>query len=125
VNRPLPPELLHLGDQLEAAASRALNRRRARRQQALNAVASLVVAVPLVISIATNQISTGAAPLAPPTPTPTTTAAPGSTGATERADGATARSVRDDMLPRDLTRMREAPNSELLILSPSLRPALR
>jgi hypothetical protein len=121
MRQPLPPELVELGNQLEAAAARALARRRVRRQQALNAIASLVVAVPLVISIATNQISDGAAPVAPsPTPTSTARPAPAGPAASPRPT-----SVRDDMLPRDLTRMRVAPNSELLILPTSLRPALR
>jgi|tagenome__1003787_1003787.scaffolds.fasta_scaffold20816347_2 hypothetical protein len=122
MKRPLPPELVELGNQLEAAAARALARRRVRRQQILNAVASLVVAVPLVISIATNQISSGEAPVAAPSPTPTSTADAAPVGAVAVPRPSL---VRDDMLPRDLTRMHEAPNSELLILPTSLRPALR
>lgn len=50
MRRPLPPELLLLGDQLESATRRQLSRRHARRQMTLNALASLAVAVPLIAS---------------------------------------------------------------------------
>lgn len=50
--RPMAPDLAALGDQLQAAVDRDVRRRRARRQGFLNAAASLVVVVPLAISIA-------------------------------------------------------------------------
>ncbi len=50
--RPMSPDLAALGEQLEAAAKRDVRRRRARRQAFLNAAASLVIVVPLAISIA-------------------------------------------------------------------------
>ena len=54
--RPMAPDLAMLGDQLEAAAQRDMRRRRARRQMVLNAAASLIVAIPLAISIATADL---------------------------------------------------------------------
>ena len=50
--RPMTQDLAVLGDQLEAAVHRDVRRRRARRQMVLNAAASLIVAVPLALSIA-------------------------------------------------------------------------
>jgi hypothetical protein len=47
----MPPDLVALGDQLEAAASRTLARRRSRRQLVLNATASILVALPLTIAV--------------------------------------------------------------------------
>jgi hypothetical protein len=119
VRRPLPPELITLGDQLEAAAARALARRRTRRQQVLNALASLVVVVPVAASLITTQMSTTDGGI--PTPTPTPTAQP----IARVVNNSGLRPARDDFPPRDLRRMREAPNSALLLSSPALRPALR
>ncbi len=62
MRRPLPPELVQLGDRLESAAARALGRRRTRRALVLNAMASLVIAVPLVGSL----LGTVAAPAVTP-----------------------------------------------------------
>ena len=50
--RPMAPDLAALGDQLEAAMHRDVRRRRARRQAFLNAAASLVVAIPLAVTLA-------------------------------------------------------------------------
>ena len=55
--RPMAPDLAVLGDQLEAAAQRDVRRRRARRQAFLNAAASLVIAIPIAVSIATADVS--------------------------------------------------------------------
>jgi hypothetical protein len=112
VRRPLPPDLLDLGDRLERAAAAALARRRVRRQQVLNAVASVLVAVPLALSLGTTTFSTE-----PPAP-PAQVQAP--------ASGAAARpAAPEDVLPRGLRNQQPAPNSELLVLPSSLRPALR
>ncbi len=62
MRRPLPPELLTLGDHLEIATRRQFGRRRARRQMVLNALASLAVAVPIVA--ATIQAPAVTAPTA-------------------------------------------------------------
>ncbi len=51
MKRPLPPELIVLGDQLESAARRAVGQRRTRRQMVLNAITSIAIAVPLVASV--------------------------------------------------------------------------
>jgi hypothetical protein len=105
-----------LGDQLELAAARALARRRSRRQAVMNAAATLVVAVPLAITLATGQLTTGPVPtssLSEPVPT---------------ADGfvpGERTTVPDDMIPRDLRRMRRGAPPALLRLPTSLRPALR
>jgi hypothetical protein len=118
VRRPLPPELITLGDQLEAAAARALQRRRTRRQQVLNALASLVVVVPIAASLVITQVSSDGGL---PGPAPTPTAQP----IARVVNHSGLRPARDDFPPRDLRRMREAPNSALLLAKPSLRPALR
>lgn len=55
--RPMAPDLAELGDQLQAAVDRDVRRRRARRQAFLNAAASLVVVVPLAISVAFGGVS--------------------------------------------------------------------
>jgi DNA-binding HxlR family transcriptional regulator len=60
MRRPLPPELIVLGDQLEFAARRAVGRRRTHRQMVLNAITSIAIAVPLV---AGALGSVGAAPV--------------------------------------------------------------
>lgn len=54
--RPMAPELAALGDQLEAAMHLDVRRRRARRQVVWNAAASLLIAIPVAISIATATI---------------------------------------------------------------------
>ena len=54
--RPMAPDLAALGDQLEAAVHRDVRRRRARRQAFLNAAASLVVVIPLAITIAFGSV---------------------------------------------------------------------
>ncbi len=111
MRRPLPPDLLDLGDRLERAAAAALARRRVRRQQVLNAVASVLVAVPIALSVATSTFVPEPAQ-APP--------------AQVQTSGAAAQSSDpDDVLPRGLRNQRPAPNSELLVLPSSLRPALR
>ena len=110
MRRPLPPELLELGDRLERAAAHALARKRVRRQQVFNAVASLLIAVPLVFSLGTARFvpEQPVEPAAPPA---------------AQQDAPT--SIPDDVLPRDMRRQRLAPNSEILVLPSSLRPALR
>ena len=111
MRHPLPPDLLELGDRLERAAAAALARRRVRRQQVLNAVASVLVAVPLALSVGTTSFT------AEPPPAPPARAA---------ASGAAApSSTPEDVLPRGLRNLQPAPNSELLVLPSSLRPALR
>ena len=55
--RPMAPDLAALGDQLQAAVDRDVRRRRARRQAFLNAAASLVVVVPLAVSIAFGGVA--------------------------------------------------------------------
>lgn len=124
MRRPLPPELIALGDQLESAAGRSVGRRRSTRQLVLNAAASLVIAVPLAISAASAGLTGGpAAPVGTPVPHPVTPADAraiadlGNAGGSERA-------TFDDFPPRQL-RMKPAPGSELLVLPVSLRPALR
>ncbi len=54
--RPMAPDLAALGDQLQAAVESDVRRRRARRQAFLNAAASLVVAIPLAITIALGSV---------------------------------------------------------------------
>jgi hypothetical protein len=52
----MAPDLTALGDQLEAAVHRDVRRRRARRQAFLNAAASLVVVIPLTVTIAFGSV---------------------------------------------------------------------
>jgi len=124
VRRPLPPELIALGDQLETAAGRAVGRRRSKRQLVLNAAASLVVGVPLAISVVS-----GGLPGAPVSSAPAPDAQPAAAlDARAIADlsaaGGGERVTFDDFPPRQL-RVKPAPSSELLVLPVSLRPALR
>ena len=54
--RPMAPDLAALGDQLEAAVQQDVRRRRARRQLFLNAAASLAIAIPVAITVATAGV---------------------------------------------------------------------
>ena len=56
--RPLPPELIAIGDHLQAAVERSLARRRARRTTFLNGVATVAVALPLALAVASADLST-------------------------------------------------------------------
>ncbi len=64
MKRPLPPELLELGDHLELAARRSIGRRPTRRQQFFNAATGLLVALPLVPTVL-GGVLPAAAPTAP------------------------------------------------------------
>jgi hypothetical protein len=112
VRRPLPPELVALGDQLETAAGRAIGRRRARRQLVLNAMASLAVAIPVVVSLASHAVNT---PVAPPVATPADL--PAQVEVVYRAA--------DDVPPRLLRRLDQSSNGDVLYLPIDLRRALR
>ena len=117
---PAPAELIALGDQLEAAAQRALGRRRARRQVVLNAAASLIVAVPLTLSVAGSSLVGSAAPVTTPTPTPQRDRHH------RRHRRPSGRVTTDDFPPREIARMRAAPTPEMLLLPTTVpRPALR
>ncbi|MEA2296144.1 MAG: hypothetical protein QOE86_3783 [Solirubrobacteraceae bacterium] len=127
----MAPELVELGDRLEAAANRSVARRRGRRQLALNAAASLIVAVPITVTVATTQFTTTAVPVTRVSPAPT---ASGSLVPQVLPSGLANRDLITDeedapssaeFLPRDLHRLRLTPQSELLLLPSSLRPALR
>ena len=78
----------------------------------LNAAASLVLAVPVTIALASPQVSTTTVPVSTATPAPVVSDAP-SPGRAR------------DVLPRDPRHLRPSPQSELLLLPSSLRPALR
>jgi len=106
VRRPLPPELHALGDHLEAAARRALGRRRTRRQLVLNGLTSLAVALPLGVTV----VGTVTGPSEPPT----VVVAPTKPGFTHAGD---------DFPPRVLRRA--TPSDELLAEPSTLRRALR
>jgi hypothetical protein len=128
----MPPDLVELGDRLEAAAERSLARRRTRRQLALNAAASLIVAVPITVTVATTQFTTTTVPVqarpVTPSPTATTTLVPDvlpSGLANTDLVGVDDSPTDDTYLPRDLRRLRLKPSSELLLAPSSLRPALR
>jgi len=54
MKRPLPPELIVLGDQLEVAAARAVGQRPTRRQLVLNGLPSLAIAVPLAVALGSS-----------------------------------------------------------------------
>lgn len=110
MRRPLPPELVRLGDELETAARRSVVDRPVRRQLALNVLATLVVAVPLGVAVTGAEL---ARPVASHDVAP----------AVDVRAGAPARSV--DVLPRDLRRLRFDAADDLLVLPSPLRPALR
>jgi hypothetical protein len=111
MRRPLPPELVALGDQLETAASRALGRRRARRQLALNAMASMAIAMPIVVSLAGTALN---APTVPPSTAPSDL--PAQIEVVRAAD---------DFPPRLLRRLEVSTNGDVLYLPIDLRRALR
>jgi hypothetical protein len=104
MRRPLPPDLILLGDQLELAARRAVGRRRTRRQMVLNAITSIAIAVPLMA----GALGSAAAPvpqvIAPNSPS-------------YGAKG-------DDIPPRLLTRVGH-PSDDVLYEAGTLRRALR
>ena len=54
--RPMAPDLAALGDQLQAAVDRDVRRARARRQAFLNAAASLIVVIPVAVTIALGTV---------------------------------------------------------------------
>lgn len=90
--RPMSPDLLALGDQIEAAAAKAVVRRRARRTAFLNGVATVAVALPITFTVASADLS--------PSPRPgvgTTAAGP----AISWAPGAIVSTahIRDEYLP--------------------------
>ena len=66
----MPPELVALGDQLEAATARALKRRRALRLVVFNALASMLVVVPLVLALSHGPVASTRSPLATVSPGP-------------------------------------------------------
>jgi hypothetical protein len=106
LRRPLPPELVALGDHLELAARRALGHRRTRRQLLLNALTSIALAVPLVA----GAMDSVRAPATPPAVVPHHQQSYGRKG--------------DDLPPRVLSR--EATSSgDVLIEATTLRRALR
>jgi hypothetical protein len=69
MRRPLPPELVVLGDHLESAVRRSAGRRRTRRQMILNSATALLVALPLVPAV----MGTMAAPAVEPPVVPAET----------------------------------------------------
>jgi hypothetical protein len=116
MRRPMPPDLIALGDQLEAAAARALGRRRARRQSLLNSVASFLIAVPFALAIISADLprSTPLETFSDATPA---SVLPARTG--YRSDAS--------HIPSDarIAYLRNGRTPELLILPTTLRPALR
>ena len=111
----MSPDLIALGDQLEAAAFRALGRRRARRQSIMNAAASLMVAVPFALAIASADL-------------PRTTLDTFTDAAPAKSQPARAGYHQDaaQMTPDDrIAYLRNGRTPELLILPTTLRPALR
>jgi len=116
----MPPDLLALGDQLERAAAAFIARRAMRRQSVLNVVASIVVAAPLALAIATTDLR----------PTTPATSADAAAAAPARARAVPRRAVTETELFR-ITRHAPAAASGrasrpvLLELPSTLRPALR
>ena len=118
MRRPMSPDLIALGDELEAAVARILGRRRARRQSVLNAVASLLIAVPFVFAVATADLSRTAA---------VTGGSIGDAAPTRLGVPATmGYSPHVSHIPDErIAYLREARTPDLLILPTILRPALR
>lgn len=63
-DRELPPDLEMLGERLEQAAARSL-RHRARRQAILNAIAAVVLAVPLALAVSASDLGPSGGERAP------------------------------------------------------------
>jgi hypothetical protein len=106
VRRPLPPELIVLGDHLELATRRQLNRRHVRRQMVLNALASAAIALPVLAT----TLQSSHAPVAPATVVAPNRPAFGHKG--------------DDSPPRLLRRVGH-PMDDVLYDDTTLRRALR
>jgi hypothetical protein len=106
-------DLVALGDQLEAAAARALGRRRARRQSILNAAASILVAVPFGFAIASANLPQTLDTIVDTAPT-----------VQPARSGYHAEAVQ---FPPDerIAYLRKGRTPDLLILPTTLRPALR
>jgi hypothetical protein len=109
VRRPLPPELIALGDHLETAARRAVGARRTRRQMVLNAITSMVIAIPLVATAVDAATTPAATPVVAP--------------AASNASPSLGRKA-DDIPPRLLARGSN-PNEDVLVEPTTLRRALR
>ena len=110
----MSPDLIALGDQLEAAARRAIGRRRTRRQSILNAAASLMVAVPFALALASADIPrTALDTFVDSTPVVQPARAGYHPDAVQMDPEARIASLRNGRTP------------EILILPTTLRPALR
>jgi hypothetical protein len=107
MRRPLPPELVELGDHLELAARRSIGRRPTRRQQFFNAATGLLVALPLIPAVVVP-------PAPPATPAP----------AVQQSERGFAGAKADDFPPRAL-RGPDNPGEAALAEPSTLRRALR
>ena len=115
MRRPLPPDLVHLGDELERDVRRRVVDRPVRRQLALGLLSTLVITVPLAISVTGAELNRPVAQLerAPPP-------------AASTAPTLLSRRLADDVLPRSLRRVGPGDGTSDFLIEPSpLRPALR
>jgi hypothetical protein len=115
MRRPLPPELVALGDELERDVRHRVTRP-VRRQLALGVMAMFVITVPMAVSVTSAELARPVSALET-APAPTSDAALVLQG----------RRPIDDVLPRSLRRSDAgAPTvSEFLVEPSPLRPALR
>jgi hypothetical protein len=117
VKRPLPPELVELGDALERDVRKRVVDRPVRRQLTLGILATFVITVPMAISVTSAELSRPVSELetAPPA------------AITEAASLLSPRPS-DEFLPRSLRRTSSLgpDDPSLYLVEPTpLRPALR
>jgi hypothetical protein len=116
MKRPLPPELVALGDELERDVRHRVTRP-VRRQLALGVMAMFVITVPMAISVTSAELSRPVSELETAQPASSTTSSLFLKG----------RRPIDDVLPRSMRRgvAGEPTVSEFLVEPSPLRPALR
>lgn len=77
LRRPMAPELVALGDTLEAALRRDIARRRARRMAFLNGLASVAVVVPVALTLTVGAFDGGGQGVGPAKAGPLVSTIPG------------------------------------------------
>lgn len=109
MKRPLPPELLDLGEHLETAARRSLVNKHTRRNLVLNAVTSLAIAVPVAFGLISSQLAARSELAIPSAPPKASVETP----------------VRGDFPPRVIRTERVKSSGRVLVLPTNLRWAQR
>ncbi len=116
MKRPLPPELVRIGDELERDVREQVVDRPVRRQLALGLLAMFVITVPTAVSVTGAELNRPVAQFTRQDVAVTSDAALTLQG----------RRPADDVLPRSLRRPASTDSTRDYLVEPSpLRPALR